>query len=366
MSDEEKNPQGNEPPAEAHHDHEHTEVVDDARSRALAEALQSSFKVIRVFMVVLAVAFLGSGITKVDSGEQALQLRFGQFKTVLTPGLHFAWPYPIDEIVQIPVNDSRKVPEDPKKHTGWNATDGQTPAESSSTFSFSPDYDGYTLTGDGNAVHVMATMNFILEESEEAIRSYEFKFNNITNFLHSALDNAVYHASASRSALDAYINQASLREDISNRIKKVVNDEHDLPIVLTSLELDVTVPVAVKPDYDAYIVVEAESQTKIRDARADATAIIANAEGQAKVILGSGKTTADRLLFSVQAEAKAFSDQRPFYESNPELFQQRLVTETMQRVLTNAVDVFYLSGRQPRIWLNRTPAKKKLTEGEAP
>ena len=64
--------------------------------------------------------------------------------------------------------------------------------------------------------------------------------------------------------------------------------------------------------------------------------------------------------------AKSFANQRPFYESNPELFRHRLVTETMQRVLINAVDVFYLSGRQPRIWLNRTPEKPKLKEGGAP
>ena len=93
---------------------------------------------------------------------------------------------------------------------------------------------------------------------------------------------------------------------------------------------------------------------------------IANAEGQARVIESGGKTTADRLLSSVEAESKSFSDQKPFYESNPELFQQRLVSETMQNVLTNAVDIFYLSGRQPRIWLNRTPAKAKLTEGQLP
>ena len=48
------------------------------------------------------------------------------------------------------------------------------------------------------------------------------------------------------------------------------------------------------------------------------------------------------------------------------IFEQRLVAETMQRVLTNAVDVFYLSGRPPRIWLNRTPEKRKLKEGGAP
>ena len=109
MSDDEKQTPGVEPPnaEENAHDLDHSqgqpEVIDDARTRALAEALQSSFKVVRVIMVLLAVAFLGSGITTVESGHQALKLRFGEFKESLEPGLHFAWPYPIDEIVQIPI-----------------------------------------------------------------------------------------------------------------------------------------------------------------------------------------------------------------------------------------------------------------------
>ena len=48
MSEEEKQPLDNKPSTEEHNVHDHTEVVDDARTRALAEALQSSFKVVRV------------------------------------------------------------------------------------------------------------------------------------------------------------------------------------------------------------------------------------------------------------------------------------------------------------------------------
>ena len=103
MNEEEKQSEGNNSSTEDHHIHDHTEVVDDARSRALAEALQSSFKVVRVLMAALVIAFLCSGITKVDSGHQALQLRFGKFKSpLLESGLHFAWPYPIDDIDQKP------------------------------------------------------------------------------------------------------------------------------------------------------------------------------------------------------------------------------------------------------------------------
>ena len=72
MSDEEKQPQVSKTPKEEPQDQQNNKVVDDARSRALAEALQSSFKIVRIFMVILGVAFMCSGITKVNENEQAL------------------------------------------------------------------------------------------------------------------------------------------------------------------------------------------------------------------------------------------------------------------------------------------------------
>ena len=149
------------------------------RDRALTEALQSSFKVIRVIMVILAVAFLGSGITTVENNKQALHLQFGKYQETLPPGLHWAWPYPIDEIVQIPVNENRTITSD----VGWRTEDEETPQSSSQ---FNPIYDGYTLTGDGNVLHVKVEMNFSLDETKgDAIKAYELGFSNITGFLES-------------------------------------------------------------------------------------------------------------------------------------------------------------------------------------
>ena len=360
MSDDEKQTEAATPPSEKAPT-SGIEVMDDARTRALTEALQSSFKVVRVIMVILAVAFFGSGITKIDNNKQALHLRFGEYKKTLLPGLHWAWPYPIDEIVQIPVNENRTITSD----VGWRTEDEETPQNS---MSFQPTYDGYTLTGDGNTLHVKAEMKFSLyEKSGDAIKAYEFGFSDVTGFLESGLDNAVYHASAGRSTSDAYTNQSDLRNAIERRVEKTISGiDSDLRIKINSLTLDVTVPLDVKPAFDAFLKVQQESQQKVATAKADAVSTLANALGQAKVIEGGGQTAANTLLTSVQAEAKAFSKQRPYYEENPELFEQRLIAETMQRVLTNAVDVFYLSGRQPRIWLNRTPEKRKLKEGGTP
>jgi regulator of protease activity HflC (stomatin/prohibitin superfamily) len=275
--------------------------------------------------------------------------------------LHWAWPYPIDEIVQIPVNENRTITSD----VGWRTEDEETPQASTQ---FNPTYDGYTLTGDGNVLHVKAEMNFSLEETKgDAIKAYELGFSDITGFLESVLDNAVYHASAGRSAIDAYTKQSDLRNAIERRVKKTISGiDSDLRIKINSLTLDVTVPLDVKSAFDAFLVVQQESLTKVKKAKDDATSTMANALGQAKVIEGGGRTAANILLTSVQAEAEAFSEQLPYYEENHGLFEQRLIAETMKRVLTNAVDVFYLSGRTPRIWLNRTAEKRKLKEGGTP
>ena len=78
---------------------------------ALNEALRSSFHIIRVLMVVLLFIFLFSGIFTVNPNEVAIKLRFGKpvgigSSQLLRPGLHWAFPYPIDEVVRIPVGQS--------------------------------------------------------------------------------------------------------------------------------------------------------------------------------------------------------------------------------------------------------------------
>ncbi len=79
-----------------------------AAGKSLSEALRISFIILKVIMVILVVAFLASGFKTVGPEEQALVLRFGKIQGVgedrlLGPGLHWIFPYPIDEIVKIPV-----------------------------------------------------------------------------------------------------------------------------------------------------------------------------------------------------------------------------------------------------------------------
>jgi len=98
------------------HEHEHIEAPEslapppdrlDAAGKSLSDALRISFVILKLIMIVLVVAFLASGFRTVDSGEKALVLRFGKLQRILDPGPHWIIPYPVDELVRIPV--ARKV-----------------------------------------------------------------------------------------------------------------------------------------------------------------------------------------------------------------------------------------------------------------
>ncbi|HNY79226.1 MAG: SPFH domain-containing protein [Sedimentisphaerales bacterium] len=87
----------------------------DAAGKSLSDALRLSFFILKIIMIVLVIAFLISGFKTVDSGEKAMVLRFGAIRgvgeeRVLGPGWHWVFPYPIDELVKIPVEAQISLP----------------------------------------------------------------------------------------------------------------------------------------------------------------------------------------------------------------------------------------------------------------
>ena len=80
----------------------------DSGSQALAEALRSSFGIVKVVMGILFLLFLGSGFFTVGPQQKAIKLCFGKpvgegDQVLLGSGAHWAWPYPIDDVIKIPI-----------------------------------------------------------------------------------------------------------------------------------------------------------------------------------------------------------------------------------------------------------------------
>ena len=169
----------------------------DAGSQALAEALRSSFAIVKFVMVVLVAVFLFSGFFTVREQEKAVILRFGKpvgegGKALLGAGrLHWSFPYPIDEVVRVPIAEIQKV----TSTAGWYATTPEQElagTEPPPGLSLNPAVDGYALTADGNIVHTRATLSYRIEDPIRHV----FDFVNASNAVQNALDNALLYTAA--------------------------------------------------------------------------------------------------------------------------------------------------------------------------
>jgi membrane protease subunit HflK len=338
---------------------------DDASSQALSDALRSSFVIVRIIMVILVVIFFFSGMVTVPPQKNAIILRFGKpvgggEAQLLGPGLHWAFPAPIDEVVEISARQIQTV----TSTIGWYAVSAEDEAagrEPGGSGSLNPANDGYTLTSDGNIIHVRARANYLISDPV----AYTFNFVSTSNLVQNALNNALNYASA-RYTVDKALrhDRTGYKELVESRFKNLLLAQK-LGVSLEVLVIEAVPPRDVKDAFNAVIDAEQDFSKNLNTAQGYTNQILSKAQGEAEAIINGGKADANKLLQSVQADAKSFADQLPLYQANPHLFMQRRLTETMQRVMTNAQAKWFLperadgQQRELRLLLNPEPEGPK-------
>jgi membrane protease subunit HflK len=201
------------------HDHEHPLTVIeeplDPANQSLADALRLSFRVLKLVMCLLIIAFLLSGIFMVDQKEVVVVSRFGRpVGDPREPGLNFAWPYPIDE--QIRVNTSlRTLPVEAfwlnlsEKDKTRNLSEVQARGRG-----LEPGVDGALITGDRALMHLLLNVEYQVtnkvglradrKEPGEQISDVMLFVQNVSNpekLLKSVIQNAAV-AEAGRTTAD--------------------------------------------------------------------------------------------------------------------------------------------------------------------
>ena len=333
---------------------------EDAGSVALAEALRSSFVIVRVLLAALVIYFVASGVFTVTSQERAIVLRFG--KPVRTagqvevgPGLHWAFPYPIDEVIKMPVAQLQNV----QSAVGWYAV---TPEQEAAGIvpdaggSLNPAVDGYAISGDGNIIHARAMIRYRITEPLKFFLNHRDGAAVMTN----AVDNALTFAAARYRVDDALRRDvAGFKEVVLRRLNDLVI-AHDLGVTIEPSDIVVAPPRQVKADFDAVLSAEAERSKAVSEAQGYANRVVNEARGQATARINAGETDRNRMVQAVSAEAQKFTSLLPEYRKNPEFFRERLLVETVRRIYTNAQDKFFAplsAGDELRLQLNREPTK---------
>ncbi len=351
------------------HDHpEHSTEIQDAGSLAMAEALKSSFAIVKVAMVVLVLVFFGSGFFTVGSSEKAVILRFGKpvgegQKALLTAGSwHWSFPYPIDEVVKIPISEIQTV----YSSVGWFLTTPEMElagAEPPAGASLNPAIDSYAITADRNIIHTRAKLTYHITDP---IR-YIFEFSSASNSVQNALNNALIY-SAAKFKVDDILTRDKLgfQEAVKLRVTALAEREQ-FGISIDQCEVQSVAPRQLKEVF-AQVTTASQNRSKLlNDAKSYENQVLSQAGARASTITNVAASDRARFVESLTAEAKRFSALLPGYETNRNLFAQQEFVKVMGEVLTNVQDKIFLpqradgKPRELRLQLNREPPEKKTT-----
>ena len=343
----------------------------DAGSQALAEALRSSFAIVKVLMVALVLLFLGSGFFTVGPQERAILLRFGRpvgegEKALLMPGLHWSLPYPIDESIKVSISGLQQV----RSSVGWYAL---TPEQELSGIEppaggpLNPIVDGYALTADANIIHARAILTYRINDP---IR-YVFNFVNASNAVQNAVDNALLYA-ASRFKVDDILTRdiAGFQEAVRRRATQLA-EMQDLGIVVEQCAVQSVPPRQLKDAFANVLKAEVTRSKVLNEARSSENQATNKASADAASRINLAQSLRTNLVSDITAQAERFQEILPQYKDHPALFAQQRLTETLGRVLTNVQDKIFVADsadgkpKELRLLLNRE-VPKTVTEEKKP
>ena len=377
----------------------------DAASRSLSEALRISFIILKVIMVVLIIAFLASGFETVGSEEQAIVLRFGKIrglgeKRLLGPGPHWILPYPIDEIIKIPVKTQVNLPID----SFWYFMT-QSEILSGKKRPVRPDQplkplqDGYCITrsemrtgeasasigsdgSDYNIVHTKWQLTYQIDDPERFFRNIyieDYKpgdvyFDIITNSITPLIKN-VFEDSVVTAMVDYTIDEAiSSRDSIPKHVKRLLQEklskiESGIKIVSVQL-IKSEAPPQVKTAFEASTMASQKSETQVTSARTYAENTLNKAggpiafellkdkksvnelneqeeellwsrlAGTAREKIAEARTYRARVVETAKANADYLQRLLPEYKQLPELVIQKIYLDAIEQILKNADEKF--------------------------
>ncbi|MCF7976010.1 MAG: hypothetical protein K9N55_19490 [Phycisphaerae bacterium] len=399
----------------------------DTADKSLADALRISFIILKVIMVIVVIAFFASGFQTIGPDEQGLVLRFGKIQTVgpdgdvtLDPGLKWVFPYPIDELIKVPVENRINLPVnsfwyymtpqeilnpklritpsatlDPVKE-GYFLTRGESLSDSTDAGAGGNDYNivhsRWEITYKIKDAQLFFT-NVFVRDLKPGDQYVDFVMKDVRPLLLCCFEEAVVTTMVHYS-IDEAIESTGLAEAVKALVQ-VKLDEIECGLSIQNVALkEVTWPRQVADAFDAFIAASQEAKSQVNQAQtmADTTltqtaggvardlvnalrddnaseatleSLWSRLAGNAQEVLAAANAYRTTVVAAAEATADYFNQLLPEYRKYPNLVVQNLYLDTVQQVIDGMDEKFILPAkaegqtREQRILLNRDPALKR-------
>lgn len=272
---------------------------------------------------VVILLWLATGIYTVDSGEEAVVLRFGQHvKTVKDSGLKWHIPSPIETVWKANTSQVNRL------EFGFRTVQGGDKNQNAQYQDVLA--ESIMITSDENLVDIEAIIQFKVIDVEE----FFFNVDDPIQTLRLASESSIRRIVANHILDDALTdNKISIQQEIQTKVQEIINI-YGLGIKVTDAKLqDVDPPSQVKEAFDDVQKAKEDQITYIKQAESYANQIIPEARGKAAEMLNAAEAFKEKRIAEAQGDVAKFNEMLTTYKLGKEVTRTRLYLEMMEDVL---------------------------------
>ncbi|WP_340026626.1 FtsH protease activity modulator HflK [Paenibacillus sp. FSL K6-1096] len=277
----------------------------------------------RIWVGVAAAAVLlyigATSFYTVQEQERAAILTFGKYTNETSAGLHFKWPYPIQEVITVPAELTQRI------HIGYRQeAGGAVPV----------DDEAMMITGDENIVSADAVVQWKISN----IRDYLYNIDDPEHFLRNSASSSI-RAVIGAEKLDYAITDG--KTVIQDKVRELLIDlqkKYNTGIQIIDIKFqDIEPPSGqVEEAFREVTNAREEKNTKINNAKKYENDIIPKARGEAQALLEKAEGEKKSRILNAQGDVARFNAIFAEYANNQNITESRLILETLEQILPNA------------------------------
>lgn len=274
-------------------------------------------------LALLLICF--SGVYKVDSGNVAVVLRFGKLvgdtpeEQLKQPGLHFAFPFVVDEVITIPTDKVRECTV-------------LTHYVSGNRINASVNKNGYLITGDENIVLIEMNVKYVVSDPV----AYALYANDVEVMIDGVVSATTTDCIASMSIDDVLTTEKTrIASTIVNASQECL-DATECGVKISSLELlTVSPPTETVSYFNAVNSAMITKETLINVAEQYASTSIPSAEADAKAMISAALSNQENALIVTSSELSVFYGYYLQYLDYPETVVDGILEQRAAVILNN-------------------------------
>lgn len=303
--------------------------------------LKSIINYFKIIVIIALILLMLSGIYVVDSGEAAVVLRFGKLagsndSKIKSPGLHYAFPYIVDEVIKVPVGKVHEIQVDTHNSGGSRIYPNLRS-------------NGYLLTGDENIILLRIIIKYKIDDAA----AYALYIKDVGDIIDGVASGELVSLVAGMD-VDSVLTDG--KENLSRETQKNLQSQLDhlqCGINITNIELtSISPPRETRKYFDEVNAASVKKETKIREAEEYKASAIPKAQGNADQLIRDANINQSNMLIRANQEVAEFEGLYNQYAQNPRAVMDGTFRKRIGQVLTQmGAEIIIPNDGSPKIIL---------------